>query len=320
MNDLQSALAPAGPQAAHIATLWWVLLTMAALVCLAVAVTLITGIWRGRRSGATATLASRPPEQEQRLARIIAIAVGATALILFFFLVVSVRTGRAIARVTSGNALAVRLIGRQWWWDIVYLDTVPSRRLQTANELHIPVGRPVRLELESRDVIHSFWAPSLTGKRDLIPGHPSSTWFQADTPGVYRAPCAEFCGYQHAKMALWIVAEPESVFARWYETQLRSAPQPVDSVLARGRDVFMTGTCVMCHAIRGTPAGSRVGPDLTHVGSRRSLAAGSIPNVRGYLAAWIVDPQRIKPGVRMPLNLFSPADLEALIRYLESLR
>lgn len=323
MSDAQSALDPVGPQAQAIAGLWWALFWIAALVVMAVAVSVLWGIVRGHRHRNDGGGAAFHPAHadEHRRARIVAALVGATAVILLVFLVLSVRTGRAIASSPApGAELMVQITGHQWWWDVRYLDSIPSRQLQTANELHIPVGRPVRVRLESRDVIHSFWAPNVSGKRDLVPGKPTTTWFQVDTPGVYRAQCAEFCGHQHAKMALWIVAEPESVFRAWYEAQLQPASRPTDPVVARGRDVFLTGTCVMCHAIRGTPAGSQAGPDLTHIGSRRSLAAGTVPNVRGYLAGWIVDPQRIKPGVRMPLNALSANDLEALIRYLESLR
>lgn len=323
MNDFQSALDPAGPQAGAIAALWWTLFVVASLVWLAVVAALVRGTVRAARRAreSDAAFAALAPDQERRTGRVIAVAVGATAVVLLFFLVVSVRTGRAITRSPDpAGELVVEVNARQWWWNIEYVDPVPSRRLRTANELVVPVGRPVRIRLTSSDVIHSFWVPNLTGKRDLVPGRPSTTWFRADTAGAWRGQCAEFCGHQHAKMAFWVVAVPDTAFNRWYASQLQPAPEPADSQIARGREVFLTSSCVMCHAIQGTPAGSRVGPDLTHVASRRSLAAGALPNVRGHLAGWILDPQRQKPGVRMPPNALEPRDLDALLRYLETLR
>src|SRR5581483_5301132 len=162
------------------------------------------------------------------------------------------------------------------------------------------------IRLSSSDVIHSLWVPSLAGKKDLIPGHRTSLWLQADTPGVYRGQCAEFCGVQHAKMALLVIAEPPERYRTW--------------LARRGLAVFLGSSCVLCHAIAGTPAASRMGPDLTHLASRRTLAAGSLPNRRGALAGWIADPQRIKPGSRMPPNPLGPGDLRALLAYLEGLR
>ena len=189
----------------------------------------------------------------------------------------------------------------------------------TANEIHVPVGRPVVIELRATDVIHSFWVPNLGVKRDMIPGEETSIWFQADTAGVYRGQCAEFCGYQHAKMAFEVVAEPPERFAAWLIRQRDTASTPADSVAARGQEVFLATSCVMCHAIGGTPAGSRIGPNLTHLASRRTIGAGSLPNTRGNLGGWIVDPQRIKPGARMPPNSLEPDDLQALLVYLERL-
>jgi cytochrome c oxidase subunit 2 len=197
---------------------------------------------------------------------------------------------------------------------------VPQQNVTTANEIHVPVGRPVVFEVTSRDVIHSFWAPNLNGKKDLIPGYQRSLWFKADTPGVYRGQCAEFCGHQHAKMAFFIVAEPPAQFAAWLDAQRKPAPQPTDSVAHRGLQVFLASPCVMCHAIQGTSAGATFGPNLTHLASRRTIAAGTLPNTRGNLAGWIVDPQRIKPGANMPPNGLHPQDLQALLTYLQGLK
>jgi cytochrome c oxidase subunit 2 len=203
---------------------------------------------------------------------------------------------------------------------VQYRDSLPQNWVTTANEIHIPVGRPVAFELVSTDVIHSFWTPNLSPKRDQIPGDENSLWFQADSAGVYRGMCAEFCGHQHAKMAFLVVAEPPGQFAAWLAGQRDTALTPTASLTRRGKDVFLSSSCVMCHAISGTPAGSRVGPDLTHVASRRTLAAGTLPNTRGNLTGWIVDPQVIKPGVKMPPSQFSGPDLTALVAYLETLK
>jgi cytochrome c oxidase subunit II len=203
---------------------------------------------------------------------------------------------------------------------VEYRDVVAQRGATTANEIHVPVGRMVVLELRSTDVIHSFWPISLGAKRDQIPGKENSLWLRADRPGVYRGQCAEFCGHQHAKMAFLVVAERPDSFERWLATQRDTAATPADSLTRRGQEVFLGSSCVMCHAIAGTPAGSRIGPDLTHLAGRRTIAAGTLPNTRGNLAGWIVDPQTIKPGAKMPPNLLPPADLQALLAYLETLR
>jgi cytochrome c oxidase subunit 2 len=210
--------------------------------------------------------------------------------------------------------------GYQWWWLVEYPDTLPQNRVTTANEIHVPVGEPVVLLLSTRDVIHSVWVPSLGGKKDLVPGYTQSMWFQADTAGVYRGQCAEFCGLQHAKMGLVVVAEPREQFERWLAASRRPAPPPADSLVKRGETVFMTASCVMCHAIQGTPAGSRAGPDLTHVGSRRTLGAATLDNTPDNLARWIANPQRIKPGTRMPPHEFTREEMDALVAYLRSLR
>jgi cytochrome c oxidase subunit 2 len=214
----------------------------------------------------------------------------------------------------------VRVIARQWWWELQYQADPPSQMVITANELHIPVGKPVLLELESRDVIHSFWVPALHGKRDLIPGHPSTTYLRADQPGVYRGQCAEFCGDQHARMGLLVVAEPPEVFQQWLAHARAPAPEPADEVTRRGREVFLRGPCVMCHAVSGTIAAATNGPDLTHVAGRRTLAGATVANVPGNLAGWILDAQAIKPGNHMPPLPLPAPDLQALLAYLETLR
>jgi cytochrome c oxidase subunit 2 len=220
----------------------------------------------------------------------------------------------------AGDALQVRITGNQWWWDVEYQHPRPSMRVRTANELHLPVGRTVRVQLLSTDVIHSFWVPALHGKRDAIPGHDAYIWLRADRAGVFRGQCAEFCGLQHAHMAMTVVAEDGDAFERWISGQRPAAPIPTTALTARGRDIVERGACAMCHQVRGTAAGGRTAPDLTHVATRSTLAAGTLPNTRGHLAGWLSDPQSIKPGARMPIVGLAPDELDAVIAYLETLK
>lgn len=228
-------------------------------------------------------------------------------------------------RDADGN-LAVEVIGKKFWWEIRY----PDEEVVTANEVHIPTGERVRIRLESDDVIHSFWVPALTGKMDLIPGETNETWIETDNPGTYWGQCAEYCGIQHTLMRFVVVAHEPAEFDDWLAAQREPAAEPADVVAApdeyddpelilRGREVFMSASCVYCHTIAGTEATGTFGPDLTHLASREYLAAGTIPNQRGHLAGWLVDPQAIKPGSHMPGTDLSGEELQALLAYLESL-
>jgi cytochrome c oxidase subunit 2 len=243
-------------------------------------------------------------------------------VILFVLLVSSFLTGRSLHSLAAADPkpLTIDITGQQWWWQVKYENDVPSQMVTTANEIHIPVGRVVQFKLKSNDVIHSFWVPNLHGKTDLIPGHIAANWIRADRAGTYRGQCAEFCGYQHAHMGLIVVAESEEEFRNWYQTQLQSAIPPTTTQQARGQQVFLSSTCVMCHRIQGTDAGGAVGPDLTHLGSRQTIAAGTLENTRDNLAKWILDSQAIKPGNRMPPNPLNAEDLGALLDYLQSLK
>jgi len=313
----QSVQNPAGPQAQRLYSLWIFLLIVATLVFVAV----ISAAFLAVRRASRRPQPLRQDEATHRgLTRIVAAATGMTVVILFSFFIYSLTTGRALASLPAKSALTIHVTGVQWWWDVEYVDTVPSRRVVTANEIHVPVGVPVQIIATAHDVIHSFWVPNLHGKKDLIPGHTTATWFQADTAGLYRGQCAEFCGHQHANMALWVVAEPREAYEKWYAGQLQTPPPPSDSLARAGQDVFLSKSCVMCHNIGGTLAGSHVGPDLTHLASRRSIAAGTLANTRENLQAWIQDPQSIKPGSRMPATSLRPADLKALVAYLERLK
>jgi cytochrome c oxidase subunit II len=320
-----SALVPAGPQAARIGHLWWLMFWVCSAVFLLVMAALAVGLVRDRAPAErNVPPGPVPPETRRRFTRVVAGAVAVTAIILFVFLFASTGTGRAIASLSRSDrfdALTVEVTGHQWWWEVVYLDPVPGQRVTTANEIHIPVGRPVRIRTVSHDVIHSFWVPSLHGKRDLIPGHDSEDfWLQADHPGVYRGQCAEYCGHQHAHMAFLVIADPPERFASWLDAQRQPAASPATPQEMRGQDLFLHLQCALCHAVEGTDASGRVGPDLTHVASRRTLAAGTLPNTRGHLAGWIVDPQTIKPGNLMPASSLGSQELESLLAYVESLK
>ncbi|MGH7581234.1 MAG: cytochrome c oxidase subunit II, partial [Gemmatimonadales bacterium] len=218
-----------------------------------------------------------------------------------------------------GRSLVVDLVGKQWWWEIRYRDADPTKVFVTANELHIPVGRRVELRLTSTDVIHSFWVPELQGKTDLIPGRENVTWIQADRPGVYGGRCAEYCGIQHATMGLLVVAQPPAEYENWTAGQRRTASEPHDSMASLGRAAFLGSACAFCHAVRGTPAGGNAGPDLTHVASRRTLAAALLPNSAGHLGGWIANPQALKPGSRMPTVPLSREEFRRIHHYLLTL-
>jgi cytochrome c oxidase subunit II len=317
-----SALAPAGPQAARLAGVTWTFIAVCAVVYVAVMVALLTALVRRGRD-APGEASGEAPDEKARL-RVVAAAGGLTTLILLGLLIVSVRAGHGLNPMRGAHdTLTVRVTARQWWWEFQYPGDAPNQRVTTANELHIPTGRPLLLELVSRDVIHSFWVPALHGKRDLIPGHDSTTYIQADRPGVFRGQCAEFCGAQHAKMGFVVLAQPESEFQAWLDQQRRpaTAADAIASAPVRhGHDLFVGGTCPMCHTVVGTIAGATMGPDLTHIASRTTLAAGSVPNVRDHLARWIADAQAIKPGSRMPPTPLASEDLNDLLDYLETLR
>jgi cytochrome c oxidase subunit 2 len=316
IEHVQSAVDAAGPQAARIEALWWVFFWVCAAVYAAVLGVLALAIVRGRRR-------REIPAADVLDRSLRPFVIGATALtvvILFVLLGASVGTGRSLSRLEGQAAVTIRINARQWWWEATYEDGTPSEWFTTANEVHIPVGRPVIVRGTSSDVIHSFWVPNLHGKVDLIPGRNSVRWIQADRQGTYRGQCAEFCGLQHARMALTVVAEPMDRFEAWRRAQRLPARDPSDDAQRRGRAVFESLTCPMCHTVRGTSAGGRVAPDLTHLKSRLTLAAGTLPNTRGHLAGWILDPQSVKPGNHMPPSGLAADEVQGLLAYLDSLQ
>jgi cytochrome c oxidase subunit 2 len=312
----ESAYDPAGPQAGRINGLWWYMFWTSAIVWALVVAALLYAVWRGHRR----EFSDQSDETNQRLRKPVISAAVISALILIGTLVYNIFTGEALASLPREHALRIQITGHQWWWEATYMDPVPGNQLNVANEIHIPVGEPVQIVGSSSDVIHSFWVPSLAGKKDLIPGHATAMWLQADKPGIYRGQCAEFCGHQHAKMAVLIMAEPRAQFEAWYNSQLQPAAPPPDSMSKAGEKIFMAKGCPLCHTVGGTLAQGKIGPPLTHIGSAYTLAAGTLKNTRGNLGGWVVDPQRIKPGVRMPPNDLSGSELQSLLSYLESLK
>jgi len=312
MPHIQSIIHPAGIEAARISHLWWVLFGICTTVWILVALAALMAISRGRRAASNAT--------DRQASRTVAIAAVISAVTLIAILTQSVITGRALDTIRTPGALHLVVTGNQWWWDIQYDNPVAGLRVTTANEIHIPVGRPVSVSLLSNDVIHSFWIPSLQGKIDLVPGRLNEVWLQADKPRIYRGQCAEYCGVQHAKMALVVVAESPDDFEHWLAANRGPAPAPQTPEQQRGKDVVERGPCAMCHNITGTLAGGRTAPDLTHVASRSTIGAGALPNTPGYLAGWIADPQHIKPGSRMPPTGLRDEELQSLLAYLETLK
>ena len=206
--------------------------------------------------------------------------------------------------------------GHQWWWEARY----PKSGVVVANEFHIPVGKAVSVRLESSDVLHEFWLPELARKITAVPGHPNHIWLQADKPGTYLGICSEFCGTQHAWMHFLIVAEPEAEFDAWENAQLQPAVTPTGGSAANGFALFQTRSCASCHAINGTAARAQVGPDLTHFASRRQLGAGIADNTPENLRHWLADPQRVKPGVKMPDFKFTDEQVTQLVDYFETLK
>jgi cytochrome c oxidase subunit II len=317
----QNVLDVAGPQAEGVAHLWTGFLIVMSIIWVLVAIATARAAFKCTTQKLIEPPLPHNPSQNKFLTWVVGSLVGVTTIILFAFLFGEFFVARSASAMSQDvNALNIKIIGHQWWWEVQYMDAVASNIVMTANEIHIPTDRTIQLQLDSADVIHSFWAPNFEGKKDLVPGHPTLMWFKASRPGSFRGQCAEFCGMQHAHMRFVILTEEPSKFEQWLADQRKSAPDPKTDEQKRGQHVFMTTTCIMCHSIQGTDAGGLVGPNLTHVASRTMIAAGSRPNTVGHLAGWIMDPQKIKPGVLMPQHTLTPQDLRALLEYLETLK
>jgi cytochrome c oxidase subunit 2 len=301
-----SAFKPFGPAASMISDLWWIMLIAFGGIFLLVLVLLALALLR-RRWQTT----PRPPMGDTTFITLGGLVLPSVILVplLIYTLLVTKKLQ------APEDAMVIRLTGYMWWWNVKY----PLQDITIANEIYVPVGKPVRLEMTSGDVIHSFWPPSLSGKTDLIPGQTTVHWLEVDKPGSYRAQCAEFCGLQHARMALMVIAVPPDEFDAWTAKRQSAVTAAHDPTLQQGQRAFMDEGCGECHTIRGTAAQGKVGPDLTHIGSRSSLGAGVIANSYGSLAGWVANPQALKPGNRMPPSYVKAEDYHPLITYLMSL-
>ena len=314
-----STLNPQGPAAAHLAELWWVMFGFGTAVFLLVIGLLFAALVRGRR----ATSATDPDTPHFDQGRRWPIWGGIILPIVVIGIVFgyNIYTLAAVENPHEEPGVKIEVVGRRWWWEVKY----PDEGVTTANEIHIPVGKPVEIQLQSADVIHSFWVPELHGKMDLIPTRINKIVIQADTAGEYRGECAEFCGLQHAHMGFMVVAQSQADYDSWVKVQAQPAAAPSDPTAQQGQQVFMSAGCVFCHTIRGLEdkeidrSSVDLGPDLTHLDSRLTIAAASLTKNRGNLAGWIVDAQHVKPGSLMPNMQLNSEELQALLAYLETL-
>jgi len=305
-----------GARADVILPLTWFTLIVSAVVCIVITALLWAGI---RRRHATTDIRSVPLERGGNGLRWISLGVLISAVPLFITLVWTMVALAKVSGPPRNPALTLDVTGHEWWWEVRYNAPRTSEIFTTANEIHIPVGVPVLVRLHGADVIHSFWVPKLSGKTDAIPGQINMSWLQARVPGRYRGACQEFCGSQHANMAFEVVAQSGEDYDRWREAQLQAAPDPTTQPQIRGLNV-VEYRCGLCHQVRGTRAGAVSAPDLTHVMSRRLLAAGTIPNTPGNLAGWIQNPQALKPNSLMPNQYLSGEQLSDVLAYLETLK
>jgi cytochrome c oxidase subunit 2 len=296
-----------GRDGAMFANLFLVFLIVTAIFYVAVLAGLTWALLRGREGG------------EPAVRTALLVWVGVISVTLAGLSIASWLVDRNVNRAPF-TGLTVEITGHQWWWDVRYTSADPSQTLRTANELHLPVGVPVRVILKSADVIHSFWIPNISGKQDLIPGRSNDIVITPEKVGLYRSQCAEYCGLQHAHMAFEVTVEPKASFEKWWALGLLPARSPVTPLQKAGYAYVTTRECSTCHNITGTPATGQVAPDLTHLASRMSLGAGTYPMNPGHLAAWVADPQSAKPGNKMPVVGLEPSQLNAIVSYLESLK
>jgi cytochrome c oxidase subunit 2 len=318
-NSTPSLLDANGPGAAIIRDEWSILSAVGIAIWMLVLALMLVALLRQRerRSRPAAMLEAVPAAHAGGGTRWIWLGgIAMPLVVLLGVFALNVRDIRALAAPPSPPTVAVRIEGHRWWWEVEY----PDLGITTANQLYIPAGQAVQVELTTADVIHSFWVPQLQFKRDLIPGQTNSLWLQADKPGVYRSLCAEYCGLQHAQMHFMVVALEPAAYEQWIAHEGSDAVSPSDPLAQAGQQVFLGTTCVYCHAVRGTPAAGEVGPDLTHLASRLTLAAGSLENNTGNLAGWILDPQHIKPGALMPPASLTGQQLQELLAYLTTLK
>lgn len=300
---------PKGPEAHTINGIWWLMCGLASAVYLIVGGFIVVAALRGRR-----TEGGKP----SRIRDSTFIVVGGLLVpsVILLVLGASVVYASNNLRQPEKDPLRIEVVGKRWWWAVSY----PGQGITTANEVHIPVGRPLEIGLDSDNVVHSFWVPQLGGKVDLIPGQHNIWRVKATKPGTYRGECAEYCGLEHARMNFLVVAQTAADFDAWVVRHKPAPTGPTDQLAATGQMVFEREPCAGCHTIRGTTANGTIGPDLTDIGSRLTLGANTVPNTDGYLGGWIVNSQTIKPGNLMPPIPMSADDLHALIAYLRSLK
>ncbi len=315
-----SALDPRGPAAAQLAQHWWVMLALGAAIWVLVMLLLFAALLRRRRGSSATDPDSSGGDTGRRWPIWGGIALPLVVLAVVFSH--SIYTLASVENSPGQPATQVRVIARRWWWQIEY----PDQGITTANEIHLPVGAPVQIQLEAADVIHSFWVPELHGKMDLIPTRTNSLTLQADETGVYRGECAEFCGLQHAHMGFMVVAQGQDDFNAWLTAQQQPAPPPTDPAAVQGQQVFVSAGCVFCHRVLGLDDKNvdrsyiDLGPDLTHLNSRLTIAGASLTRNRGNLAGWVSDAQHVKPGNLMPNMYLNAQNLQNLLAYLETLR
>ena len=307
-------LTSSGTKADRILPLTWGVLSISITVVLIITALTLIAVSRHRTAAAEA-ISSTPHDNDA--SRWIYIGVGISTVVLLATLIWTIRV-LASVNTPANTAMTIEITAQQWWWKIRYLSDDPSRVLITANEIHIPTGQPIRVNLIAADVIHSFWVPALTGKTDLIPGQTNVAWLEADHPGRYRGQCAEYCGVQHAHMAFEVVAQTPDDFAHWFDSQL--APVAFDAAQASPGEKTFEFRCGPCHTVRGTRAGGTAAPDLTHLMTRASIAAVTLPNNVGSVTAWIANPQAIKPGNHMPVLQLTSTEISNLDSFLLTLQ
>ena len=320
-QGFQTALGGQALESSNFLSLFTIFLIVCTVFYLLVIAALGLGLWRSRRSEGQLTVESGKHHDDEPLLR--PALIGWTSLIfvtLTALTIASFFTDRSNATAARNPQLTIKVTANQWWWDVVYTTHDASKMIRTANEIHLPVGVPAEVTLESKDVIHSLWIPNLAGKQDLIPGRVTDLQLLPEKVGTYRGQCAEFCGIQHAHMALDVTVESKGDFERWVAAQQRVAFAPTTPLQVAGYRYVTTRACSACHSIAGTPANGQVAPDLTHFASRRSIAAGTMPMSTGNLYGWVADPQSQKPGNHMPTIGIAPNDLHAVVAYLETLK
>jgi cytochrome c oxidase subunit 2 len=312
-KDSPSMFDTKGPESHSIHNVAWLMFGLAGAVYVIVAGFIVVAVMRGRRRRDDEA-PSKPEPKDDTFIWFGGIVV--PVVILALLAVVTVRTTEHLRRVSSSE-LRIQVTGKRWWWDVRY----PDSGVVTANEIHIPVGRPIDFELLSDNVIHSFWVPQLGGKVDTIPGQTNHLRMQASEPGTYRGECAEYCGIQHANMNYLVIAETPADFDRWMARRTSGAGlAPTSDETARGQVVFSREACAGCHTIPGTQASGTIGPDLSEFGNRQTIGALTVPNTPDNLRRWITDPDGVKPGNLMPPTALSPEDLAAVVAYLEGLK